>query len=315
MIYKIEDDKYVKLSDKEMKGYVETLKSVFPGILPENGGESLLVGIDSAPNYKRKQVIFRAGVKDEALGARDAIMPARIVPSIAKKLDPKTGMRTEYGWFERAPIKGRKSSQKGFRVQAPDSINPRTQLENLVWLYFFSDSFVNGNESFPGAYFQFIKVHEIAKKRMEVLQSEDEAKRLVINVATRVNYEDLRKLAQLMNIPLSGVEDNDRVTMYESISTPDKLAIFKAHADKTVVARKETLDLSEISAKVKAAIKRKVVAVKENTWVLQSEKGDTIIALAVVKGTTDDEKLIELCNELFSQPEKVENINAILNQL
>lgn len=318
MLYEFDEEgKPQRFSKTKIKEYRDKLKAVFPHSFDVDNPRS--IRLELLPRFKKSLPRYRAKQTDAPIGRRDIGVKNLFAP--AKEKVNESGIGVEYVFSKSSPKvrTGERWSPEGINLAKTKSLDPVFDLELLIFLYFFSCEMANGERAKKDAHmtnarFGFVMVEQVAANNIAKIRRNREMEDLVTNKNTFLAYEDLRKIASTRGIPTTGVEDEDRVHIYNVLQDETQWQGFKRVMEDVVGTRKNTADMSDINVKVTDAMKAKVLSLDKKTdiWMLTTTGGAHVLSITKATGTTPAEKKFNLIEYLKSDPGAMEKLNELL---
>lgn len=151
---------------------------------------------------------------------------------------------------------------------------------------------------------------KVAAEDLGRIRNNEKIHRYVTNESTQVPYSKLKKIAATMEIGFTGIEDRDRVTVYNYLQDPAKFAMFERLMDD--IKDSPVFDLSEIKAKVNKAKTMKVLVKEDGVFRLKTTGGDTIMDIKALTGAPEKDEVFALVEHLKGDPKAVEAINKLI---
>lgn len=315
MIYRINDlGKPERLTEGELKSYLEKLKEVFPRSFREQNPEP--VKLHFSRKYQRKVDRYDSRSDMGRSGRQVTKMPPVTFVKTIEKVNEKGFGRT-YFYSADTIVSDDKGGYmkelKSIAVRPPGiSLDPMIDLEKIIFLYFFSSNINDsGRGENKGGYLYFARPDIRAKEEIQKITFAADVYNTFINDKTRISYSDLRKIASAMQIGLSLDENEDRLAMNAKCQESTMWERYKRVAHE-VIARNNTNDLSEINEKAKKAKAMNILREKDGKWFLTTAGGEVQREIVEVKGTKAD-KLLNLIDYLKGDPDTVQKMNDLMD--
>lgn len=203
-------------------------------------------------------------------------------------------------------------------LSIPQALDPTTDIEKIMVLFFYSPDFTNNavaekTGKGKNANFRFNKPEEKALARIREEEFKTKYSAILMTMATRVPTEMFKELCDLLNYVGTGVEDQDRVSMYDTVIADSK---FRERFDKIVgmlqdnrKGVEESLNHKTLVAKARAA---KVLVIEDNMWVTKDVNGLTLREVAEVVGEKQPEKDANLVQYLSASSDDAEHIASLI---
>jgi hypothetical protein len=233
------------------------------------------------------------------------------------------GYRVQYKLSSGAPKMAKDSIVKWpkspLKLYGNESYHPVNDLETLMYLFCISPEFENNNTSEGGkknvnARFQFIMPEVEAKVDFEAVRRENEAYNHFMGETTQISYAELRDVAGIMRVALTGIEDRDRLNMFNHCKKSENWNQYKRLYDAGEVRKsgKRENDLSDIASKVKSALKSGHLTEKNNAWYITTSGGDEIMKVCATEGHTKKDKETNLSFYFKTDVEALEKLSSVL---
>lgn len=306
---------------EEIKKFKAILKEELP--MSFNSENPLPVMLKTSPRFTVQFPRFIAHrANDGQVGQVNASPPSMTIPYLEKTIED--GFSVEWRISKKAP----KNTDKGvvweksggaYRFSGTISLNAANDLELIIFLYFFSSEVINNykrNEvANQNGRFEFVKADIAASIDFEKLKKDSRVNSLIVDDATRLSYEEIKKAAAIMHIPFSGIEKADRVTMYNALQNTRVFDQFNRILDDVRTKKKNPFDLSEINDKVKAAKSKGVLREIDGSWCITSTEGEVKAIVVKAEGHKEKDKTFALIEHLKTDTTAIEKINEILNEV
>jgi hypothetical protein len=268
-----------RITAEQIAKYRKQLQEIFPSAF--NTGSPIMVRIRA--DKRTKGWVYRANETDESIGQK-------FVESAATKIGCKGyyiegGIRKPWNYVIKAPTMqyGEKVFSTTF-IEIKDDlpIDPISDIEKLIMLYFFNPNFSNNAVGKISAKFEFVVPSKEAEKVIDQVVSNYKEVTQILNKETRMDYEAIKSLYTLLDLNIGGDEEQDRLALYNVVTgNPHFRELYKKHYDNAIVKKDNTFD---IAAKVKDARDRGVISKEGENWVFKNESGATISVIAEAKG-------------------------------
>lgn len=325
MIFKTtHEGKRHQLSPAELKPYEDKIKELFPYSFREE--KPIPITLKWAPEFVRNAPLYDGkGEMAQVVpnhANRKVATPNAIISAVAKVREEGSSYEVEYMYSKQYPQINEKSGRakaKGIRIKGGDklgyNLDPKRDFDLIIFLYFFSSSVQNNAAgTHKGAAFVFERPDQRAADDYNKLIVNQEVYNMVINPLTFDSHEDLRKVASVVGFPTSGEELVDRVKIQEHLKDEkNREKWFRIRTD-IVQTRRNNADMSEINDKVVRAINANVLREdkKKKVWTLTSSGGALVMEVIGVKGTSSDEKRMNLVQHLKLDTTAMEKLNELL---
>jgi hypothetical protein len=312
MIYK----EGYRLQKEDLLDKIEILKDVFPTFFRKEN--PLPIVIDYIQSAKFQVSAFTPG-GDNLVGTMWKAPQPMGVSNVG--YDEEDGFRSEIRYTEQAPV----SSGSGFnwpRVQMDLSskmkLTPGTDLEKLIFLYFYCDHFTN-NESpnkRKSARFEFIIPEKQVDSKYDNIASRRKLEDEILIEETRMSYEMVKSIMNTMGLNIRGEEKVDRVQLFDVVLSSKSMYSKYALLKGTITPEKK----STVNEVVELTQVKNIVAnLVDNLKIFDDEKGAWRIKgpgkpkfLCDIEGETPEEKLFNLVEFVSNNPEVLQHIKGLV---
>ena len=307
----------IRLEREDLRDQIEILKTKFPTFFRSEN--PLPVMIDYIASQKYYAELFRPGGDVSAGRALKAPQPTNVF-SIGYEM--QDGFRTEVRYSEMPPvIKGNDLSWKSKKINLYSEmhLNPVVDLEKLIFLWFYSDHFVNNDcyNKRKNARFEFIIPEAQVESKYDNIKYRRRLEDEILIEDTRISYDSMKSIAKLMNIELRGEEKVDRVTFFDSIvNDPARVKTYDAIKGNQVPEKGTTVDEVVSLTNVKNLVANLVDGLKlfEDESVIKWRiKGPGKAKyLCDVDGDSEEAKMFNLVEYVSNNPEAFEVVKGLV---
>ena len=313
----------IYISKKRKEDFKEEraiLASKFPHTFTKTGVVDKPMPIIVELVKRQKPVaVYMAGRTDMSVGTRKVASADHKIACRGKFVDSQ-GLTREWHYAKTAPvIEGNelKFANESIRLSSVQALDPVTDFEKIVMLYFYSPNFQNNyvaEKSGKGqnALFKFLKQGE--KSDNLIAQKTFEAKylKMLVLEEDRISDEMFKEITTLMNFTSSGITSDDRVALFDSVLRNETIrGRFDKIADMVINNAKSTKVSLGVAELVKAAKKAKVLSIEGTNWVLKNANGVMVADVAEAVGSNQGEKdtnLVEYLKVSSTDKEKIEEL-------
>jgi hypothetical protein len=290
----------------DFKKYVEELKVVFPSFFSSSNPKGIQIRyVESSKQRVKKRVGNNS--KANTLTALSSPLPTSF-KAISYVVN-ENGLREEIVFSKVAPEFNPQKQALIFKkaeliLSDETYLRPVQDLEQLIYLYFYSGFLVNGKNANPAARLEFVvpeitaakRVNDPIKRQINVLESEILFGEVGIDVITNV--------LKVLGIPTDEEESVLRTRLFDHI-VPNSTAFNDA-----ALAQYQSLkgnssgaaSKAEVSEYVHLALVEGAVVDTENGWCFVGKNGTTGQPFAEIVGVTKDEKVDNLVEAFVADP-------------
>jgi hypothetical protein len=307
----------MRLEREELKGQIEILKTKFPTFFRSEN--PLPIMIDYTTSQKYYADLYRPG-GDVSVGRVLKSPQPTNVYSVGYEM--QDGFRTEVRYSEIPPvIKGNDLVWKSKKINLYSEmyLNPIVDLEKLIFLWFYSDHFVNNDcyNKRKNARFEFIIPEVQVESKYDNIKYRRRLEDEILIEDTRISYDSLKSIAKLMNIELRGEEKVDRVTFFDSIvNDPARVKTYDAIKGNQVPEKGTTVDEVVSLTNVKNLVANLVDGLRlfedesVNKWRIKGPGKAKY--LCDVDGDSEEAKMFNLVEYVSNNPEAFETVKGLV---
>jgi hypothetical protein len=307
----------MRLEREDLQDHIEILQQKFPTFFRKEN--PLPIKIDFVQSAKFYVELFRPGGDISAGKILKSPQP-RQIKSYGFEIDG--GFKTEIRYSEKSP------SMKGGDIQwtnplieigSDTYLNPGTDLEKLIFLWFYSNNFVNNDCEIKknDAKFEFIIPEVQVESKYNNIKARRRLEDEILIEETRMSYDMVKSVSKLMGLSLRGEEKSDRITLFDSVlNSPSLLKNYDAIKGNMVVDKPSTVDavvgLTQIKNLVASAVENLKLFEDEsvNKWRIKSPGKAKY--LCDIDGDTDEAKLFNLVEFVSNNPEAFETVKGLI---
>jgi hypothetical protein len=330
LYYYDETGKPIQFSKTMMSDYTEKLKEVFPLAFREEN--AIPIEINISPRKKKVVSRFTEDNRQEAIGISTIYSNLRL-PVEERAIVVLDG-ETEETASKRAVRYSRTrpsidSSGKttwgkvDLRLHGNKTIDVKTNLDEAIFLYFFSQEMQNGKRAQDGLEWSktkgagiFVMPNTQAKKELEKEMFDAELHNLLLNPSTRVDHKTILAADAVMQIGVVGEEDMDRVLYLKSFrGEPARFEKFKRFVENARGKGGKSNDLSELNKKAEEALKAKALSLVKGVWYITTPNGDNLREVCVTNAKKEADQKFDLIEALKKDPETVVFLNNHMESL
>lgn len=307
----------IRLEREDLRGQIEILKNKFPTFFRSEN--PLPVTIDYTTSQKFHVDIFRPGGDVSAGRLLRSPQPTNV---FAIGYEVEDGFRTEVRYSEVPPvIKGNDLVWKSSKINlySEMNLNPVVDLEKLIFLWFYSDHFVNNDCSNKrkNARFEFIIPEVQVEHKYTSIKERRRLEDEILIEETRVSYDVVKSVCKLMDLGLRGEEKSDRITLFDYlINTPQKISNYDAIKGNMSIDKTSTVDAVVGLTQIKNLVANSVENLKlfedesVNKWRIKAPGKPKY--LCDIEGESNEEKLFNLVEFVSNNPEAFEIVKGLL---
>lgn len=312
MIYK----EGYRLQKEDLLDKIEILKDVFPTFFRKEN--PLPIVIDYIQSAKFQVSAFTPG-GDNLVGTIWKAPQPMGVSNVG--YDEEDGFRSEIRYTEQAPV----NSGSGFnwpRVQMDLSskmkLIPGTDLEKLIFLYFYCDHFTNNecSNKRKSARFEFIIPEKQVDSKYDNIASRRKLEDEILIEETRMSYEMVKSIMNTIGLNVRGEEKVDRVQLFDVVLSSKSMHSKYISLKGTITPEKK----STVSEVVELTQVKNIVAnLVDSLKIFDDEKGAWRIKgpgkpkfLCDIEGETPEEKLFNLVDFVSSNQEVLQSVKSLV---
>lgn len=312
-----------RLTKEDLQDHIEILKQTFPSFFRKQG--ALPIYYNYAKHRMRVVDLFTPG--------GDVKVGNRVIPPTPKGIksighDMEDGFNVEVIFSKSAPNYSNgdyKFSNLNFQLAHSSKLEPSTDLELLIFLWFYCPEFNNNDCAYKkdNADFTFIIPADDVESKWDNISARRKFEDEILIEGSRISFEMLKAVMTKMNIPVRDEEKVDRITLFDLVSG-SKASQEKYYSIKRSIAPEPEVvtykpKVEEAAKTVEAVVettslKNRVVALIESTKIYNDgtdwkiKTGGKPKAICKVAGTGEDEEIFNLIEFVTSSLEAQEAI-------
>jgi hypothetical protein len=312
MIYNVETGK--RLTQQELDVVKSALKAKFPRFFET---PSTPLKIAAKPESRKKEMVFVGSQPAlDAEGQVRMLPPSPIRSTSNGVYIDKDGMRINVIYTKNAPtFNGDVPTFNSNSIMIKEGMEISFNDMDLALFIFGMSRVVSGgvrNEEVRETPFFFYEQEQAAASRIEKLTKNREYEQEIVLTATRMSYDKILKVMNLLQIHSIKDENSDRLRLLDFVTPEDdKARQMYAKAKESVLTEIPKNDMSNINEIVKKAIKAGILIDDNGTW---SMKKSDVETTAIVKssGKNKTEKEFTLVEYLTESPAVVKDLAVYL---
>ena len=307
----------MRLEREDLREHIEILQEKFPTFFRKEN--PLPIKIDFIQSAKFYVELFRPGGDVSAGKVLKSPQP-RQIKSYGFEIDG--GFKTEVRYSEKSPsVRGGDIQWTNplIEIGSETYLNPSSDLEKLIFLWFYSNNFVNNDceNKKNDAKFEFIIPEVQVESKYNNIKARRRLEDEILIEETRMSYDMVKSIAKLMDLPLRGEEKSDRITLFDSVlNSPSRLKNYDAIKGNMVVDKPSTVDavvgLTQIKNLVANAVENLKLFEDEsvNKWRIKAPGKPKY--LCEIEGDNDETKLFNLVEFVSNNPEAFETVKGLI---
>lgn len=305
-----------RLDREDLKEHIEILKDIFPTYFRKDN--PLPIKIDFIKSAKFNVELFRPGGDTLAGKVLKSPQPRKI-KSYGYEIND--GFRTEIRYSEKIPSITNGDivwSNSWIQIGSQTSLNPITDIEKLIFLWFYSNDFTNNNciNKKGDAVFEFIIPEKQIESKYDNITFRRKLEDEILIENTRMSYDAIQSIAKSFELSLRGEEKVDRVHLFDFvISSNDSYRKYNEAKSTIVLEKKSTVSEVVELTQVKNIVANLVDSLK----IFDDEKGAWRIKgpgkpkfLCDIEGETPEEKLFNLVEFVSNNPEVLQSVKSLV---
>lgn len=307
----------VRLEREDLQEHIEILQQKFPTFFRKE--KPLPIKIDYIKSAKYYVELFRPGGEVGAGRVLKSPQP-RPVKTVGYEIDG--GFKIEVRYSEKMPtFKNGEPTwpNSSMSIGSETILRPGADLEKLIFLWFYSDHFVNNDceTKRSNAKFEFIIPEVQVESKYSSIKARRRLEDEILIEETRMSYDMVKSVAKLMGLNLRGEEKTDRVTLFDTVvNSPARLKSYDAIKGNMVVEKPSTVDavvgLTQIKNLVANAVENLKLFEDEsvNKWRIKAPGKAKY--LCDIEGDNDETKLFNLVEFVSNNPEAFETVKGLI---
>ena len=251
-----------RLTKEDLQGHIEILKQTFPSFFRKQG--ALPIYYNYAKHRMRVVDLFTPG-GDMKVGNRVIPPTPKGIKSIGH--DMEDGFNVEVIFSKSAPNYSNgdyKFNNLNFQLAHNSKLEPSTDLELLIFLWFYCPEFNNNDCTYKkdNADFTFVIPADDVESKWDKIAARRKFEDELLIESTRVSFDVVKAIMSKMNIPVRDEEKVDRITLFDVVSG-SKATQEKYYSAKRSIAPE--VEVVTYKPKVVEAVPKTVEAVVETT--------------------------------------------------
>jgi hypothetical protein len=313
-----------RLTKEDLQDHIEILKQTFPSFFRKQGALPIYY------NYSK----HRMRVVDLFTPGGDVKVGNRVIPPTPKGIksighDMEDGFNVEVIFSKSAPMYSNgdyKFNNLNFQLAHNSKLEPSTDLELLIFLWFYCPEFNNNDCAYKkdNADFTFVIPSNDVESKWDNIAARRKFEDELLIEETRVSFDIVKAIMNKMNIKFRNEEKVDRITLFDIVSKSKdgqrkyydiKRSIAPEVEVVTYKPKVEEAAPKTIEAVVETtSLKNRVVALIEATKIYNDgtdwkiKTGGKPKAICKVAGTGEDEEVFNLIEFVTSSLEAQEAI-------
>jgi hypothetical protein len=313
-----------RLTKEDLQDHIEILKQTFPSFFRKQGALPIFY------NYAK----HRMRVVDLFTPGGDMKVGNRVIPPTPKGIksighDMEDGFNVEVIFSKSAPNYSNgdyKFNNLNFQLAHNSKLEPSTDLELLIFLWFYCPEFNNNDCAYKkdNADFTFVIPADDVESKWDNISARRKFEDELLIEGTRVSFDVVKAVMSKMGIAFRNEEKVDRITLFDIVSG-SKASQEKYYSIKRSIAPEAEVVVSKPKASEAApktveavvettSLKNRVVALIEATKIYNDgtdwkiKTGGKPKAICKVAGTGEDEEIFNLIEFVTSNLEAQEAI-------
>jgi hypothetical protein len=290
----------------EFKPYTAVLEELFPNYFDKKNPQGIMIHYAS-----EEKVLVRKRMQGAKESQQKLNTPSPTSLKSVATVVNEDGVSIQIAYTPVAPIKDNKAdrliyNKASITLEEGLVLHPVVDLEKLIFLYFYSNSFKNGHGETGIGRFEFDMPDREAIKLIAKGKRKNEYEGLIFHGGlTKAQVEEAMKI---LNIPIDArSEELNRVRLFNNVCpsntfNEDSVAIVDG-----VRGSQTSGNMEDTKALVDSAIERGVLERKEEGWKFNGQKGVNAQVFSTVETI---EELYEVVNKNAKLRERFEKLTA-----
>lgn len=313
-----------RLAKEDLQDHIEILKQQFPSFFRKQG--ALPIYYNYAKHRMRVVDLFTPG-GDTKVGNRVIPPTPKGIKSIGH--DMEDGFNVEVIFSRSAPNYSNgdyKFNSLNFQLAHNSKLEPSTDLELLIFLWFYCPDFNNNDCAYKksNADFTFVIPSDDVESKWDNISARRKFEDELLIEGTRISFDILKAVMTKMGIPVRNEEKVDRITLFDLVSgsksSQEKYYTIKRAITPEVEVVSYKPKVEEAAPKTIEAVvettslKNRVVALIEATKIYNDgtdwkiKTGGKPKSICKVVGTGEDEEIFNLIEFVTSNLDAQEAI-------
>jgi len=313
-----------RLTKEDLQDHIEILKQTFPSFFRKQG--ALPIYYNYAKHRMRVVDLFTPG-GDTKVGNRVIPPTPKGIKSIGH--DMEDGFNVEVIFSKSAPSYSNgdyKFSNLNFQLAHSSKLEPSTDLELLIFLWFYCPEFNNNDCAYKkdNADFTFIIPADDVESKWDNISARRKFEDEILIEGSRISFEILKAVMAKMNIPVRDEEKVDRITLFDlvsgskasqekyytikrSIAPEPEVVTYKPKVEEAAKTIEAVVETTSLKNRIVALIEATKIYNDGTDWKIKT--GGKPKAICKVEGTGEDEEifnLIEFVTNVLASQEAIE---------
>lgn len=306
-----------RLEREDLQEHIEILQEKFPTFFRKEN--PLPIKIDYIKAAKFYVDLYRPG-GDVSAGRILKSPQPRPIKSVG--YETNGGFKIEVRFTDKMPtFRGGEPvwANSKISIGSETILRPVVDLEKLIFLWFYSDHFVNNDcpTKRGDAKFEFIIPEVQVESKYSSIKARRRLEDEILIEETRMSYDMVKSVAKLMGLNLRGEEKTDRITLFDTVvNSPSRLKNYDAIKGNMVIDKPSTVDavvgLTQIKNLVANAVENLKLFEDEsvNKWRIKAPGKAKY--LCDIEGDNDETKLFNLVEFVSNNPEAFETVKGLI---
>lgn len=305
-----------RLTKEDLQGHVEILKHKFPSFFRKEN--PLPIMFNYAKHRMRNVDLFKPG--------GDARVGMRSIPPVPKGIksigyDVEDGFKVEVVYSKTAPTFSGgdfRFNNLNLKLAHNTKLAPKTDLELLIFLWFYCPEFSNNDCSYKrdNADFSFVIPEVEVISKWDNIASRRKIEDEILIEGTRVSYEVVKNIMPKLGLDVRNEEKVDRIRLFDNVSSSQR-AYAKYVELKSNLAPVEKPKFTEAPTVERVvettSLKNKISSLIDETKIYSDgadwkiKTGGKPKSICKIEGSSEDEEIFNLI-EKVSQDTELQSI-------
>lgn len=305
-----------RLTKEDLQGHVEILKHKFPSFFRKEN--ALPIMFNYAKHRMRNVDLFKPG--------GDARVGMRSIPPVPKGIksigyDVEDGFKVEVVYSKTAPTFSGgdfRFNNLNLKLAHNTKLNPKTDLELLVFLWFYCPEFSNNDCSYKkgNADFSFVIPEVEVISKWDNIASRRKIEDEILIEGTRVSYDLVKHVMPKLGLDVRNEEKVDRIRLFDNISSSQR-AYAKYVEVKSSLAPVQKPVFTEVPTVERVvettSLKNRITSLIDETKIYSDgadwkiKTGGKPKSICKIEGSSEDEEIFNLI-EKVSQDAELQSI-------
>lgn len=304
-----------RLTKEDLADHVEILKQKFPSFFRKSG--ALPIFYNYAKHRMRSVDLFTPG-GETRVGNRLIAPTPKGIKSVG--YDIEDGFKVEVVYSKSAPVYSGgdyRFPSLNIKLAHSTKLDPKTDLELLIFLWFYCPEFQNNDCSYKkdNADFIFVIPEAEVEHKYDKITSRRRFEDEILIPQTRISFDAVKAIMAEMGLSIRNEERVDRITLFDVVSNSkgaqDKyLNIKKGVAPESPKAAKEPEVVKTVEDVLEVTnIKNRIVSMIEDTKIYNDgvewkiKTGGKPKAICKVEGAGEEEEIFNLIEYVSTNSE------------